>query len=86
MIQLLLVGCCIFACPALMGGIMWFMGRDHQAAKLEREVRRLNAAAARRRLAISASTLDDGGSQHAAANSRDALTLVGEGTSSRPAN
>jgi hypothetical protein len=86
MIQLLLVVCCVFACPALMGGIMWFMSRDHQAAKLEREVRRLNAAAARRRLLLPASTLDDGASQHAAASSTDAPTPVGKETTTRAAN
>jgi hypothetical protein len=70
MIQVLLVACCVFGCPALMGGMMWFMGRDHEGAKLEREVRRLNRVAARRRLAVAAaSTLDEGANPPAAMNS-----------------
>ena len=74
MIQLLLVVCCVVACPILMGGVMVFMGRDHSAAKLEREVRRLNRTAARRHLAMAvASPFEDSLSQHAAQNSADEL-------------
>ena len=45
--------CCFLGCPLLMGGMM-FMMRDHEGAKLEREIRRLNAQADRRREAIAA--------------------------------
>lgn len=56
MIQLLLVVCCVFACPLLMGGMMWFMGRDREGGKIEREIRRLNRAAEARRLAAAGSS------------------------------
>jgi hypothetical protein len=46
MTALLLGLCCVLACPLLMGGMMWFMGRDRETARLDREVRRLNRAAA----------------------------------------
>jgi hypothetical protein len=60
MIQILLVVCCVFACPLLMGGMMWFMGRDREGGKVEREIMRLNRAAEARSLAASGSspTLD----------------------------
>lgn len=79
MIQLLLVACCVFACPVLMGGMMWFMGRDPQGAKLEREVRRLNRDAARRRLTVApASPLDEVPSQTVATESPDGPRPRGE--------
>jgi hypothetical protein len=56
MIQILLVVCCVFACPLLMGGMMWFMGRDREGGKVEREIRRLNRAAEARRLAAEGSS------------------------------
>jgi hypothetical protein len=56
MIQVLLVVCCVFACPLLMGGMMWFMGRDRESGKIEREVRRLNRAAEARQSAAAASS------------------------------
>ena len=43
--QLLLVACCVFACPLLMGGIMWAMSRDWEGKRLERELRRLERQA-----------------------------------------
>lgn len=49
MTALLLLFCCVFACPLLMGGAMWFMTRDRETARLERDIRRLNRAAARDR-------------------------------------
>jgi hypothetical protein len=79
MIQILLVICCVFACPLLMGGMMLVMGKDHQAAKLKREVRRLNCASARRRLAVAAaSTLDEGGPRAAVSSADDPSSPVEE--------
>jgi hypothetical protein len=51
-IQLLIVACCVFACPLLTGGTTWVVGRDHRAAKLGREIRRLNRDAARQPRAV----------------------------------
>lgn len=45
MIQLLLVACCMFACPLLMGAVMWVMGRDHRPTGRE-GIRSLNREAA----------------------------------------
>lgn len=48
---MLLALCCFLGCPLIMGGMM-FMMRDREGSKLEREIRRLNAQADRRREAI----------------------------------
>ena len=68
MAQLLVIFCCFLACPLIMGGMMWFIGRDGQAKRLEREIRRLNRQAARRAAASQtvegpgiAAPADDGG-------------------------
>jgi len=45
-LQLLIVVCCVFGCPLLMGGVMWAMGRDWQGKRLDRELRRLERRAA----------------------------------------
>ncbi len=50
---MLLALCCFLGCPLIMGGMM-FMMRDREGSKLEREIRRLNAHADRRREAIAA--------------------------------
>lgn len=47
MAQLFVVFCCFLACPMIVGGMMWFIGRDGQAGRVEREIRRLNRVAAR---------------------------------------
>lgn len=47
MAQILLLACCFLGCPLIVGGMMLGIGRDHSARGLEREVRRLNAAAPR---------------------------------------
>ncbi|MEO9043919.1 MAG: hypothetical protein ABI352_02695 [Candidatus Dormibacter sp.] len=57
MFQILLVACCLLGCPLLMGGMMWWLGRDTETGRLEREVRRLNAAADLRRAARDTSLL-----------------------------
>ena len=46
MTTVLLLLCCGLGCPLLMGGMVWLLGRDRESARLEREVRRLNRAAA----------------------------------------
>jgi len=46
MLQILIVVCCVFGCPLIMGGIMWAMGRDWQGKRLDRELRRLERRAA----------------------------------------
>ena len=68
MAQLFVIFCCFLGCPLLMGGMMWFIGRDGQAKRLEREIRRLNREAARRAVAshtvqspVIAAAADDGG-------------------------
>ena len=53
MLQLLIVVCCVFACPLIMGGIMWAMGRDWQGNRLDRELRRLERRAAAAKTATS---------------------------------
>lgn len=51
--QLLIVACCVFGCPLIMGGIMWGMGRDWQGRRWERELRRLERRAAAAKIASS---------------------------------
>ena len=46
MIQLLLVAGCVFACPLLMGAMMWVLGGDHQPTR-RGGIRSLNRDAAR---------------------------------------
>jgi hypothetical protein len=49
MIRVLILVCCVFGCPLIMGGVMWFLGRDRVAAAIDREIRRLNRVAAQSR-------------------------------------
>ena len=53
MLQLLIVVCCVFGCPLIMGGIMWAMGHDWQGNRLDRELRRLERRAASSKSATS---------------------------------
>jgi len=55
--EMLLALCCFLGCPLIMGGMM-FMMRDREGSKLEREIRRLNAQADRRREATAAVVID----------------------------
>jgi hypothetical protein len=49
MLGVLILLCCVIGCPLIMGGVMWFLVRDREAAAIGREIRRLNRAAAESR-------------------------------------
>lgn len=56
MSALILSICCVVGCPLTMGA-MWLMTRDRDGARIEREVRRLNAEADARRALMTAHPL-----------------------------
>ena len=45
---MLLILCCVLGCPLMMGVMLFFMSRDGEGKRWEREIRRLNAGAERR--------------------------------------
>ena len=48
---LIVVFCCVLACPLIMMGFMWWLDRNPKEAEMSREVRRLEKAKAKREAA-----------------------------------
>ena len=49
--SLIVVFCCILACPLIMMGLMWWLERNPEEAEMRREERRLVKAKAKREAA-----------------------------------
>jgi len=45
---LIVVFCCVLACPLIMMGFMWWLDRNPEEAEMRREVRRLEEGKAER--------------------------------------